>query len=360
MANVKFDWTGVDYELRAKVKPILDAIYNDPTNKADINAGYNTVTIKFANLGGDKERGYVSGNKGGSNDGVVTFNLDGLSIGHNGQPTYDYGGSTPKLFSEVAVHENVHLIYPNLSADSFHNKDDIIGQFPATNVAATVATEFAFRTVIIEDYQRIFGAVPQSEFEIYKDLVLKMQIGISDTRSINWMSKSYADIVREIDNPSSDLRKFLPSSATSGTRDERTVPSSPYTNTDIGADGSIKSEQYRADGTIEVISGTDASGNIFTEGFDALGTIASYVFKSVSGQQLSLTGDGIGSVLGSSIGSAIGGKNFATKVVTTTLIGSLGQTLGGLLNIQGNAGKSLIAQVGNCKISLDDNLELAA
>jgi hypothetical protein len=130
---------------------------------------------------------------------------------------------------------------------------------------------------------------------------------------------------------------------------------------DMAGDGTFdKTSQYRADGTIEIISGSDTLGSTFSAAFDGLGKIASYAFSGSNGQKVYLNGDAIGGVLGSSIGKAIGGKNFARKVVATTLIGSLGQTLDGLLNIQGNAGKSLIAQVGNGKISLDDNLELAA
>jgi hypothetical protein len=79
-------------------------------------------------------------------------------------------------------------------------------------------------------------------------------------------------------------------------------------------------------------SGTDASGNSFAESFDLGGFLTGYVFKKADGSQMSLTGDAIGGVLGSSIGNAIGGKNFATKVVASTLIGSLGQTLGGIIS----------------------------
>jgi hypothetical protein len=122
---------------------------------------------------------------------------------------------------------------------------------------------------------------------------------------------------------------------------------------------STETTKYRYDKTLISKTGTDASGNIFSEGFDALGNLASYVFKSVSGQQLSLTGDGIGSVLGSSIGSAIGGNNFATKIITTTLIGSLGQTVGSIFTAHGTAG-SLVAQVSNGKTGLDDALGQAA
>jgi hypothetical protein len=333
MANVKFDWTGVSSELRAKVEPILTKIYHDPQNRADINAGYNTVTIRFADLGDNKERANVTGHKGiNADDAVVTFNLKGLSLDHNGQPTFDYGKIEPKAFSEVAVHENIHLIYPDLTVDSYHSEAAIKAGYPSTDLAATVVSEFAFRTAVVADYKRIFGVLPEVEFNNYIRLIQKMQLDMSETRSIDWGAKSFEDIVREIDNSSSDLRKFLPSSSTSGTRDERVVPSSPYTDIDISADGSIKSEHYRADGTIEAISGNDTLGSTFSAAFDGLGKIASYVFNGGNGQKVYLNGDAIGATLGSSIGKAIGGGNFVKSVVASTLVGSLGQALGGLIS----------------------------
>ena len=115
---------------------------------------------------------------------------------------------------------------------------------------------------------------------------------------------------------------------------------------DITNSISTETTRYKYDGTPISRTGTDGSGNTFSEGFDSLGALTSYVFTKAGGGQMSLTGSDIGAVLGSSIGSALSKNNFATKVVATTLIGTLGQTLGGLLNIQDNAGKSLIAQVG--------------
>ena len=102
---------------------------------------------------------------------------------------------------------------------------------------------------------------------------------------------------------------------------------------DLNADGHLdRTEQYRADGTIEIISGSDTLGSTFSAAFNGLGKIASYVFSGADGKQVYLNGDAIGGVLGSSIGKAIGGGNFVKSVVASTLVGSLGQAVGGLIS----------------------------
>jgi hypothetical protein len=143
--------------------------------------------------------------------------------------------------------------------------------------------------------------------------------------------------------------------AIKGERDAGVTPRSSYTNSNIGSDGSDKTSQYRADGTIEIISGSDTLGSTFSAAFDGLGKIASYAFSGSNGQKVYLNGDAIGATLGSSIGKAIGGGNFVKSVVASTLVGSLGQAVGGLISSgvynpatgQQTGQVSILANLGN-------------
>jgi hypothetical protein len=171
--------------------------------------------------------------------------------------------------------------------------------------------------------------------------------------------------------------------AITGERDAGVTPRSSYTNLSIGSDGSDKTSQYRADGTIAIISGSDTLGSTFSAAFDGLGKIASYAFSGSNGQKVYLNGDAIGATLGSSIGKAHGvfsekvrsgfspenttmkiilGGNFVKSVVASTLVGSLGQAVGGLISSgvynpatgQQTGQVSILANLASGKNTLDE------
>jgi hypothetical protein len=154
-SKITVDFTGVDQKLRPGMKQQLEKILKDPAFKASL-AGRN-LTVNFKELADIKGRPPLglttivdNGKKNPSDKGkphknvTVTFNTRLL----NSRGGEAYLGEKP--FKSVAVHESMHVRFPNLSGDSENGHDHSLG-------------DYLFRTMTTKVEKRLFGSAHSSE-----------------------------------------------------------------------------------------------------------------------------------------------------------------------------------------------------
>jgi hypothetical protein len=118
VAAISFNYTGVSSDLKPLVQQALNKVFADPSIRSQIgNQATETLTIKFDHaLAGDARA--IAANKGPNQ--TITFNLDKMAIS-NGEVYFDVGFLSVKPFVETAIHEAIHIIYPDLTgSESFH------------------------------------------------------------------------------------------------------------------------------------------------------------------------------------------------------------------------------------------------
>jgi antitoxin component YwqK of YwqJK toxin-antitoxin module len=278
-ATVRYDFTGTTPEQRAALTPILNTYFNNPSIRSDLSAGYDTIIVRFAPSLDRDANATVSGNRLESTVGIVTFNLGTLRLDGDA-PRFEPQDREVKPFAEVLVHEGVHLIYPRLTHDAFHS--DPFGVAGSTSIAAG---EFAFRSVVVSEYQRIFGALPSIESNAREAALAQLETLAPQT---NWRSLSSEQIIQQLENPVSAIRQALgagfrpqgdndlPVSPVDGYSTEMTASDGDRTITTFNPDGTVNTEtdyDYDSQGQLESINVLHADGRREVTAYEADGSV---------------------------------------------------------------------------------------
>ncbi|MCJ2111937.1 hypothetical protein MKK64_12100 [Methylobacterium sp. E-025] len=140
IGNVTIDYTGVPANMLSSVKSTFATLCGD-AQTSDLIQGQNTsYRIAFSN--GDPAKNATT--SGGGENAVTTFNINNMHPDGAGGVVMINSNGVAKPFEITAVHEAVHVEFPDFSGDTRIGHDNAVG-------------DYLFRTITIDTANRLFG-----------------------------------------------------------------------------------------------------------------------------------------------------------------------------------------------------------
>ena len=349
MATISFNYSGVSSDLKPFVQQALNKVFTDPTIRSQIGNQAETLTIKFEHdlQGGARA---IAANKGPNQ--TITFNLDKLGVS-NGEAYFDVGFISVKPFVETAIHEAMHIVYPNLTGlEGFHGKE------PSPNPVVRgkdAAGEYAFRLVTTSEILRITGRTSIEEQHALIKALEELNSNVTtkpDLSGVIWDAYTGGNIRPAITDKNSIYWGHLPDVARGQRYDLAPDSGDNWTKQEVFEDGSstrtvfdtgtkpwssessafdayerLQSQRVDFDNGSQQNKKYDPNNTHpydkldFTKGADGKVTTAQVTLDP----HVLAAGMSIGQIFGSAIGGALGGNSVVGSLTAGAIGGLIGQ-----------------------------------
>jgi len=329
-ADIKIQWSGLSNQFKPAAETAINKILADPDIRDQIDFKVSgTLTFKFGVLTGINQNALAVSTGLDTANPSITFNL-GKGFGFvNNDLVFAPGASDQKSFAANAVHEVMHVGYPQLTGKgTFHNSNT-----PATTdleKGQDAAGELAFRLLTTSATQKIFGFVSPDEQAALT--LAKNELDANPyTKDVDWDAVSGSNVRILLVDKQSWYTQYLPPNAKATDYDSGQMNDSDgLWQIEQNGDGVSVTTTYDQfnnfswDRQIERIIDNGPVNKI------VVGDNEQVVSATQNGAQLA--GD-IGAYFGSKLGQTLGGNSLAGKLAAGSVLGAVGKEVGAALTM---------------------------